>query len=333
MFNELKIGYLTPLCTDLNRELTLNNKNIILGTPDVTYWNTWHRRDSFIGKIYSHTEAPGITKTSSWEETISKVVEESDVLVIWGFQSKLESLNTKDKFTLVDSHGSCAWTSNFLRYCLPFANHFSAVSNLAKLPYPPYYQDKVKVIPNQIDLQYYRPLDKDICRDYWGLPHKAKIVGYAGRNALTKGYNNFFSFLRDYPDYTGFLVSDVEAPKLPNLIQKPFAYRNMSYFYGAIDCYLSLSSREGDSLSLKEALACNTPSVVTDTGSSLEMHVKDPDMFSLVTLSLSNRDIADAIEYRINNPIDSREYIRKNFSDLTLKLRTISEMYQLWRNS
>jgi teichuronic acid biosynthesis glycosyltransferase TuaC len=147
--------------------------------------------------------------------------------------------------------------------------------------------DKIVVVPNGVDLDRFRPVDKTEARHDLGIPLDAEVVLAVGQLISRKGYR--------------FLIHAVAhlCPKLPNLklfiigegsLQKSLqqrvsalgleqhvfltgAIKNDELFrwYCAADVTCLASSREGFPCVLLESLACGTPVVATEIDGTAEL--------------------------------------------------------------
>jgi glycosyltransferase involved in cell wall biosynthesis len=114
------------------------------------------------------------------------------------------------------------------------------------------------VIPCGVDLQIFRPLDRQSARARLGLPqHKCLILFPFDPARRVKRY-----------DLARAAVEQLKAEGLNAELMTVSMARNteMPWYYSAADAMLLCSDREGSPTSVKEALACNLPVVATDVG-------------------------------------------------------------------
>jgi glycosyltransferase involved in cell wall biosynthesis len=117
-------------------------------------------------------------------------------------------------------------------------------------------QGNIIVLPNGVDTQLFRPLDKNEARVHLGLDRGSKIILFvADPLRREKNYNLAVRAFN--------ILNRSEAVLLP-VFNVP--HDNMPYYYNAADVLLITSLWEGSVNSVKEAMACNLPVVSTDVG-------------------------------------------------------------------
>lgn len=148
-------------------------------------------------------------------------------------------------------------------------------------------EDKIVVIPNGIDTDYFRPdpEGRRRVRSAWGLGENEILVGLAARLDPMKDHPAFlqaasriahdrhdvrFVCVGDGPAaYAETLKQQAAALGLTNQLIWAGARDDMPAIYSALDIASSSSSfGEGFSNTIAEAMACGTPTVVTDVGDS-----------------------------------------------------------------
>lgn len=115
---------------------------------------------------------------------------------------------------------------------------------------------KAAVIPNGVDTDRFRPIDKLTARKQLGLGHDKKLILFiSGLNRVEKRF--------DLASEAVSLLQDDEAVLL-HLHDTP--NDQVPIYLNAADLLLLTSSREGSVNVVKEAMACNCPVVSTDVG-------------------------------------------------------------------
>ena len=201
--------------------------------------------------------------------------------IVWGVRASNMDLSRYD------------WLSR-LAYALEcrlanFADNIIANSNVGKRHavlngFP---EEKMVVIPNGIDTDYFRP-DSDgrrRVRAEWALSEHEILVGLVGRLDPMKGHPVFleaascvarerhnirFVCIGDGPaGYADALKLQAETLGLTKQLIWAGARDDMTAVYGSLDIASSSSSfGEGFSNTIAEAMACGVPCVVTDVGDS-----------------------------------------------------------------
>lgn len=120
-----------------------------------------------------------------------------------------------------------------------------------------------EIIPCGVDLELFKPCDQRESRIKLGLPPHPKLV--------------LFPFDRCLPhkryDLAKDAVSKLASQGYPCRLLHVYGVKHevMPSYYNAVDAMLLCSDHEGSPVSLKEALACNTPVVSTDVGDVREI--------------------------------------------------------------
>jgi glycosyltransferase involved in cell wall biosynthesis len=143
--------------------------------------------------------------------------------------------------------------------------------------------DRIKVIPNGVDLEQFRPANRLAARRELGLPVDARLIVTVAHLGQRKGHHETIATLRSLPQdvrlvlvggpgplggdggelkqrATSFGVADrlILAGKQP--------HDRVPKFYQAADLTVLASWREGCPNTVIESLACGTPVVATDVG-------------------------------------------------------------------
>jgi glycosyltransferase involved in cell wall biosynthesis len=137
-------------------------------------------------------------------------------------------------------------------------------------------RSKVHIIPNGVDLDRFRPIDRELCLRELGWGADAfHIVSGAGDDPLTKR----LELTRKAAASTRELGVCAEVHVL-----KGVPHENVPMYLNAGDVLLVTSVHEGSPNIVKEALACNLPIVSVDVGDVAERisgiegcHIVPPD--------------------------------------------------------
>ena len=116
--------------------------------------------------------------------------------------------------------------------------------------------DKVEVIPNGVDLDIFRPMNKNDCRKELGWDIGKKIILFA---ADPKRPEKNFSLAKKATETLN--IQDVELK-----VVYPVPHKDIPIYLNATDLLLSTSLWEGSPNIVKEAMACNCPIVSTNVG-------------------------------------------------------------------
>ena len=165
------------------------------------------------------------------------------------------------------------------------------------------------VIPNGVDLNRFRPLDKESCRKELNLDNNERIILFiAGRNRPEKR-----------------LILATEASRLVNENNLRFIHlydtpnEQVPLYINSADVLLLTSSREGSVNVVKEAMACNCPVVSTDVG---DVKLVFGDLEGCFLTSSDPEDIATGIKKALN--FGKRTSGRKRLIELGLDADSVA---------
>lgn len=147
--------------------------------------------------------------------------------------------------------------SNLLKYIVPRVNKV-----IVKLP-PQAANKKYIYLPNGVNLEFCRPIDKISAKKKLGLDCNKKHILFVDSNT-SKGrtqkrkdrFDKTIQILKEklgYDNIEELLLINVEREKVP-------------LYMNAADLYLLTSDEEGSPNAVKECMACNTPVVATPVG-------------------------------------------------------------------
>jgi len=135
-------------------------------------------------------------------------------------------------------------------------------------------EKKIYVYRNGVDLELFRLLDKQQCREKFQLSKKTLVS--VGHLIERKGHHLVIEAMQLLPDYQLLIVGDGEEEKyLKTLVETLCLTEQVSFLgekkqqdlteiYNAADAMILASSREGWANVLLESMACGTPVVATD---------------------------------------------------------------------
>lgn len=147
--------------------------------------------------------------------------------------------------------------------------------------------NKVQNIPNPIDVEIYRPMDKSLCRKRFNLPADKKIILFGackitdkrkGIDYLLETCNLLMSDGIFSKDELGIAIFGGSSADLESRLPYPvynagYLYQNeeMAALYNAVDLFLIPSLEDNLPNTIMEAMTCGTPCVGFNTGGIPEM--------------------------------------------------------------
>jgi glycosyltransferase involved in cell wall biosynthesis len=142
--------------------------------------------------------------------------------------------------------------------------------------------DRVKIIPNGVDRDFFHPRDKLACRKKLGLPEKARLIVTVAHLGHRKGHHEVIRAFAGLPgDVRLVLVGGAAQGGTPEIIRSiaakagvekrliltgPKPYHSIPLYFSAADVSVLASYREGCPNVVLESLACGTPVVASDVG-------------------------------------------------------------------
>lgn len=237
------------------------------------------------GKFFG-ARPPGLVRTQfrTLQQAIAAVCRDAQVLVTWG--SLLMGRFTGGLGIPVVCVSHCSEGAN---QPITGITHLVGVSRVATrfwgeagrgLP--------VEIIPNGVEVEHCVPRRGRLWqRQRWGIEPGQVVVGYVGRHHPIKRPGACIRALSKLPEhYVAVLVGnqphqqDTPSRHLVDLAAElGVSHRvrfephrsSMGDAYAAMDCLMLASTREADSLTLKEAMICGLPVCATRVGAIPEM--------------------------------------------------------------
>ncbi len=268
------------------------------------------------------------------EEAISILKNKSDIVIIWGLQeSQLNIFNGYDRPIInmvVSKH-----VKNFFpkgRY-----NYYATCSEVCVNCFPEDIRDRVKVIPNGIDLNRCFPIKKrNYMRNLWEIEDKVLVLGYLGRLDPIK---NCEAIARVVAAFNGHLQAvcyvqkDINSDTIktnmlrisPTNIKFYDAVDDIGSILNAIDVIMLPSYSEVFPLVVLEAWAAKVPVVATNVG---ELHILYKEYGELFIPILPD-DSGENLAISVNKSISNIAGIEKAHS-ITLKKYNVNKMAYLW---
>lgn len=184
------------------------------------------------------------------------------------------------------------------------------------------------VIPNGVDQDEFRPLEREIARQALGVPNDCQVLAFVAESTKNtrKGFQLLTAALERLVGRREFfllIVGDANATSFPNWrsLQTGFVQcvRCLRQIYSAADVFVIPSLEDNQPNTVLESMACGTPVVGFKTGGIPEM-VEDGATGLLVPPG-NVEELARAIEFLLDRPQDrsamgtrARKRIEETFS-------------------
>jgi len=196
-------------------------------------------------------------------------------------------------------------------------SHVIAVSkeSKAQLIQLGFHESKISLIPNAVNYNLFKPLDKLACKEKLGLDQNKFTVGFIGHFIHRKGPNRIIEALKliNNDDIElvcvggkGHLAASnftKEIPPLPNF--------ELPILYNAFDVFVLPTLHEGHCNVIEEAKACTVP-IVSSMGTSVEEQIDSS--IGILVDPMNIQEIADAIS-KIKSDSTLRHEMMENLSN------------------
>lgn len=136
--------------------------------------------------------------------------------------------------------------------------------------------NKLSVIPNAVNYEMFKPLDKNTCKEKLGLPMDKFIVGFIGHFIHRKGPNRIIEAIEKLNDKEIHLVCVGSRGMLKEndftTILPPVPNMKLPEIYNAFDVFVLPTLYEGSCNVIEEAKACCIP-IISSKGTSVEEQI------------------------------------------------------------
>lgn len=176
------------------------------------------------------------------------------------------------------------------------------------------------LIPNGVDLDFFKPTDKKQARIELGLePGKRYVLSLANPRHYWKN-----------PGLARKAVELLNQPDVEILTPYPLEPVEVAKYLNASDVFISTSFMEGSSNVIKEAMACNCPIIATNAGDAGWVLGETPGCYltSFVPDEIAGKLLAALAFARTHNRTTGRLRITELGLELETTAKRIVEVYQ-----
>ena len=204
---------------------------------------------------------------------------------------------------------------------------------------------QVLSIPNPIDLQRFKPMERKAMRERWKLPLDKKLILFGALNVTNerKGLAYLIKALHILqPDHIALVVFGQVKSQVAERI--PVAIHSLGYvsdeekvatIYNAVDLFVTSSLEENLPNTIMESMACGTPCVGFRTGGIPEMidHLSN----GYVANYQDSADLARGIEWVLNHPEPAKlretciQKVKEHYSEEVIAGKYLSLYEQIKR--
>lgn len=179
---------------------------------------------------------------------------------------------------------------------------------------------KIKVIPNGVNLDFFKPIEREKAKEFLGLDINKKYILF-----MDSYDKRPYKRVDRFDEIIKILVQNYKNMKIEPIKLTNTERNKIPYFLNACNLHLLTSDVEGSPNSVKESLACNVPVVCTPVGDTKSLISKVQGSF--VSKSFEPSELAMLVVSALNfERINGRQVIveRKLDSDsIALSIKNI----------
>lgn len=267
----LMVGGVESWLLSLAKEWARSGQVEIVGIGHIgtegTHQPTFTQQITRVAQVVTSCDIEGSHKVRSPVDAAGAIAAAADVLIVWSVSADILARVKRPGLTVAGvSHGCHDW---WMGAAAPLVDRWAAVDPVAVAPIPAT-SEKVKIIPNGIDLERCQSsLTQQEARRRLGLPPDGKVVGYVGRLSPEKRIAEIAASAAHLP--SGWRVLIVGDGREADTAVGEWVYRRpateaIGDVWRACDVAVVASEAEGYCLAAVEALAAGVPLAATRVG-------------------------------------------------------------------
>ena len=216
---------------------------------------------------------------------------------------------------------------NELQELKKLTNHFICVSetNQQGLIELGFDKKRMSIIPNAVNYDLFKPLDKGACKEKLGIPANKFVVGFVGNFIHRKGPNRIIEAIQQLAEKDIQLVCVGGKGNLMDndftKIIPPVPNYQLPDIYNAFDVFALPTLSEGHCNAIEEAKACCIP-IISSMGTSVETQIDNTTGILIHPMDIS--ELAGAIQKLKNQPalrMSMEEHLKQKIGEQSLKSR------------
>jgi glycosyltransferase involved in cell wall biosynthesis len=180
--------------------------------------------------------------------------------------------------------------------------------------------EPTKTIPLGVDMELFRPMDKDGLKEKYGIPKGMKVAIWSKEFNPVSGFHIISKLVKEFDDI--FWVLNFKNGNNSRYIAKnvkivqPMEFEKMPELYNLADFCINCSVTESFGLVPLEAMSCDIPCVMTNTGFVWEKKTNENIAkrdYGVLVNSWDSKHYSDAIKLLLENRFTPRKFA-ENFS-------------------
>lgn len=198
-------------------------------------------------------------------------------------------------------------------------------------------------LPNCIDSDLFKPINRNVAKDFFGLDHNAKIIMFGAVNALSdinKGYDLLVDALQGFKSGENLVylvlggnqkLDSIAGNRNIKVIPHKYDEETLVLLYNCSDVVVVPSRQENLSNTIMESISCGCPVVAFDTGGNSDLITHKVNGY--LAKPFDSKDLFDGINYVIQDSVsltlreNARQFVLDRFTYSQVAKRYI-DMYQ-----
>lgn len=176
-------------------------------------------------------------------------------------------------------------------------------------------------IPNGVNIDFFKPLSREIARKRLGLDSDTTYLLFVSSNFIRKQkrYDRFAETIK-------ILKEKYRHTNIQEIILTNTPREKIPLYFNAVDAHVLTSDFEGSPNSVKESMACNTSVVSTDVGNVKEL--LDGVTGSYVANKKRAEELAELVDLALNRKENNgREILQKKKLDMNSVALEVKSLY------